>query len=644
MLSSLAAALGLIAVCAPQNATAAVPSGLAGAIHAALGSGPITPTWSTTSSPAATLTNSSGSSTDELGFSVAISSDGTTAVVGAPAVNSSEGAAYVFHASSAGAWKSSAIPVATLTDGNSGKVDDFGESVAISADGATVVVGAPGVNQNQGSADVFHVASEGAWTSRSAPTAILTNGATPSWAVTALGYSVAISADGTTVLVGAPQDQAPAPMHSQSGDGVAYVFHAGSEASWTTTGAPTATLSNGTAPGTEFVGWSVALTPDGTTAIVGAPGHGSNSDFIKTYGVGAAYVFHVAAEGSWATSSSPAALTHPGSGGDDEGLSVAISSDGTTAVAGAPGGYSQSGVIFVYHASSASSWASSSSPAYVRDTNPLIQNLGLSVAISPDGTTAFAGAPETNGRRGAVDVFTVASESSWVWLTTPTATLTNAAGAAGDQLGSALAVSGNGATVLTGATTPDHGLFWSPGYQDTQGAAYVFRGSLPQESLSVSKAGAGRGTVTSTPSGIECGPTCSAQFDAGQRVSLRAMAAKGSRFAGWSGGGCGGTGVCTVTMNAAVHVTATFRLIPKPSLPQFTRIRVNRTRHRASFAFRAAQATGYQCALQRSGRPRFVRCSSPKVYTGLKTGSYTFQVRGVSAAGPGPAAKHQFTI
>src|SRR5207249_8117181 len=76
--------------------------------------------------------------------------------------------------------------------------------------------------------------------------------------------------------------------------------------------------------------------------------------------------------------------------------------------------------------------------------------------------------------------------------------------------------------------------------------------------LTVSKAGTGTGTVTSTPAGITCGVTCSASFTNGTAVTLTAAPAAGSTFSGWSGGGCSGTGTCTVTLSAATTVTATF--------------------------------------------------------------------------------------
>jgi predicted carbohydrate-binding protein with CBM5 and CBM33 domain len=75
--------------------------------------------------------------------------------------------------------------------------------------------------------------------------------------------------------------------------------------------------------------------------------------------------------------------------------------------------------------------------------------------------------------------------------------------------------------------------------------------------LTVNRAGAGSGTVTSTPAGISCGSTCAASFNSGTTVTLTAAAASGSTFAGWSGA-CTGTGSCTTTLTAAQTVTATF--------------------------------------------------------------------------------------
>jgi hypothetical protein len=73
----------------------------------------------------------------------------------------------------------------------------------------------------------------------------------------------------------------------------------------------------------------------------------------------------------------------------------------------------------------------------------------------------------------------------------------------------------------------------------------------------------GSGSVMSSPTGISCPSTCSANFAAGAQVTLTATPANGWGFSGW-GGACSGVGNCVVTMNAAQSVTATF------ALPQYT--------------------------------------------------------------------------
>jgi hypothetical protein len=79
--------------------------------------------------------------------------------------------------------------------------------------------------------------------------------------------------------------------------------------------------------------------------------------------------------------------------------------------------------------------------------------------------------------------------------------------------------------------------------------------------LTATKDGVGSGTVTSTPAGISCGADCSESYISGTMVTLTATPNGGSTFFGWSGGGCSGTGSCTVTMDAAKTVNATFLLV-----------------------------------------------------------------------------------
>ena len=103
-------------------------------------------------------------------------------------------------------------------------------------------------------------------------------------------------------------------------------------------------------------------------------------------------------------------------------------------------------------------------------------------------------------------------------------------------------------------------LFWIGNtlYAATHGRG-MFKtvATITTHSLTIAKAGTGSGPVTGSPAGIACGSACSATFAQGTAVTLTATPNAGSAFAGWSGA-CSGTGTCTVTMNAATNVTATF--------------------------------------------------------------------------------------
>ena len=83
-----------------------------------------------------------------------------------------------------------------------------------------------------------------------------------------------------------------------------------------------------------------------------------------------------------------------------------------------------------------------------------------------------------------------------------------------------------------------------------------FGGASAKVKLTVSVSGAGR--VLSTPRGIACSMRCTATFEGGMRLTLRALPAKGARFAGW-GGACRGAKNCRVTLDRGRAVTARFR-------------------------------------------------------------------------------------
>ena len=73
----------------------------------------------------------------------------------------------------------------------------------------------------------------------------------------------------------------------------------------------------------------------------------------------------------------------------------------------------------------------------------------------------------------------------------------------------------------------------------------------------VTKSGKGKGRVTSSPNGIACGRACSHRYADGTPVALKAKAARGSKFAGWSGA-CKGRHSCTITPDGNVSVRAKF--------------------------------------------------------------------------------------
>jgi hypothetical protein len=78
--------------------------------------------------------------------------------------------------------------------------------------------------------------------------------------------------------------------------------------------------------------------------------------------------------------------------------------------------------------------------------------------------------------------------------------------------------------------------------------------------LTVRKSGTGVGEVTSSPTGIVCGPACFSAFSDNMIVTLASSPSPGSFFTGWSGGGCSGRAACILNMDAAKSVEAMFDL------------------------------------------------------------------------------------
>jgi hypothetical protein len=379
---------------------------------------------------AATFAAALGSA-EQLGASVALSADGQVALIGAPAA-AGGGAAYLY-VESGGTWPST--PTATFT-GPPGSQGEIGTAVALSANGQVALVGAPGggsAPSNDGAAYLY-VEAAGTWSST--PTATFAGAPGSSGK---LGSAVALSADGTVALVGAPV----------ASYGAAYVY-TGSGGNWSPTPAATFTGPPTTDGGGEF-GSAVALSADGQVALVGAPGAGTSYD-------GAGYLYSESGA-TWPSSPTAFFPGPPGAGAED-GNSVALSANGQVALLGAPeGGPFQDGVAFIY-AESGGTWPSAPAASFLGPTASDAW-LGQSVALSANGQVALLGAPI--GGDGAAYLYT---ESGGTWSTVAAATFIGPVGSP-DDLGDEVALSGNGQTALLGDAP-------FTGADAIDGAAYLF--------------------------------------------------------------------------------------------------------------------------------------------------------------------------
>jgi hypothetical protein len=197
----------------------------------------------------------------QQGSSVSLSGDGDTAIVGGPWDNSEAGAAWVF-TRSGGVWSQQGRKLVGAGAVGSSRQ---GASVALSADGDTAIVGGYCDNSYVGAAWVF-TRSGGVWKQQGGK--LVGAGAVGE---AQQGASVALSADGDTAFVGGPADNGYA--------GAAWVYTRSGDV-WTQQGGK---LVGTDAGGEAEQGWSVALSADGDTAIVG--GYCDNGQ------TGAAWVF-----------------------------------------------------------------------------------------------------------------------------------------------------------------------------------------------------------------------------------------------------------------------------------------------------------------------------------------------------------------
>ena len=310
------------------------------------------------------LTPSDGFSGYSAGFgaSVALSADGSTALIGGPYLagyRKGEGAVWIFKRDgSTWAQQGSRLEPADESDPTPipAREGSFGASVALSADGSRAIIGDPSDRDGAGSVWIYD---------RSGLTWVEETKLAPSNAVgtsVSFGWQVACSADGTTVFAtSAADDQLK---------GAAWAFTTNGT-TWTQAAKIVPTDETGPA---QF-GESLSLSVDAGVVLIG----GTNDDGTR----GAAWVF--ARNGSgW---DEQAKLVMPSSTRRPEfGLYASLSADGNVALIG-----SKIDSAWLYQRSG-TTWTQQGS-TFVSGTTPTTGRQDTPVALSPDGMTAFVGRP-----------------------------------------------------------------------------------------------------------------------------------------------------------------------------------------------------------------------------------------------------------
>lgn len=253
-----------------------------------------------------------------LGTSIALSSDGTTMVVGGTNYNNSSGAAWVF-IRSGNTW----APQGTALDGNDDTPgSNQGQSVAISADGNTIIVGGYYDQDRMGAAWIY-TRSGTTWSQQG--TKLVGTGSVGT--VIDQGYSVAISADGNTAFVGG--------MNDNSSAGAVWIYTKSGN-SWTQLG--NKLIGSTISAIKPDLGYALAVSADGNSLYVGAPGDDVNKGSIRVF-----------------TKSANTWIEKPYSikginriGTSILGRAIAISADGRTLISGGWGDQSYIGAAWVF--------------------------------------------------------------------------------------------------------------------------------------------------------------------------------------------------------------------------------------------------------------------------------------------------------
>jgi hypothetical protein len=449
---------------------------------------------------------------DNFGYSIALSDDGSILAVGATGNNSSvsgntcaygssssnSGAVYVFRKQD-GNWAQEACVKPT----NTGADDYFGYSVALDADGETLVVGAiyedgstTGINStpnngssNAGAVYVFNYNGDsllgedaGLWVQGAYIKASNTD------AGDYFGESVALSADGATLAVGAKYEDSSTTGVSVSGSfdddagssGAAYVFRFAGDA-W----AEEAYIKSSNTGADDRFGISISLNADGSVLAVGAYKEDSSATGINSVSnddasnAGASYVFRYAND-VWAEEAYVKASN--ASSSSSFGWSVALSADGSALAVGASdesGSATYSGATYVYRYANAA-WTEE---AYIKASAPVAGDyFGRSVSLNTDGTSLAIGASgedslstgvgstsDSNGSgAGAAYVFNFDGSA---WEEEAYIKASNAG--AGDSFGTTVALSNDGEVLAVGAYEED-GIDSEEVSASNTGAVYLY--------------------------------------------------------------------------------------------------------------------------------------------------------------------------
>jgi hypothetical protein len=406
--------------------------------------------------PEQKLTPRDESGEGDFGYSVALSADGNTALIGGPRDGSQQaGAVWVFVRSGStwtqqgpkllGGEQSGEASVEHCGEepGNEpgeeeGEACRFGRRVALSADGNTALIGNPRASGLEGTKKEEEAEGQeeakGEWVPNVGAAWVFTRSGT-TWTEQGVkltggeergkgrfGRSVALSADGETALIGGTLDG--------DGRGSAWVFTR-SGSTWTQQGPK---LTGGEEVGQGYFGVSVALSGDGETALIGGP--------VDAKYRGAVWAF--TRSGSTWTQQGPKLTGGEEVGEGHFGYSVALSSDGSTALVGARGDNGSQGAAFAF-TRSGSSW--NEEGPKLTDGDEGGGEFGYSVALSSDGSTALVGGPLADAATGGAWLFE-RSGTSW---SAPGMKLDASAARGRGRFGSSVALSSDGSTALVGA-------------------------------------------------------------------------------------------------------------------------------------------------------------------------------------------------